>query len=534
LTLNTALAVAAAVDDPTLAIFAATGPSSAGQQPRGLVSPTGVLNDFEKLGTHEGEENLPGYLQSSAGGRLPFTAGGGGFAPYVTLDTSAVAAVAGRDPAAAAPCLIRGSVIAQAGGGQLSAGLQAAAAANASSLAVPLLGDTSITTPLGGSDDDDNEEDKSMMTAIRVGPAVTLRESPSEGLFDTYDLKGGGPATTTAGDPLMLLTTRPPARFPPRSLIPGGGGGSTIKQEVDNTMDTMFPSPEDSNSTTEEATMRELLDEKDRMDIASFISEYNNEIYAQSCGDSSNKGRSTVSSMETEDEMTKIFIRVKEEPMSAAAAQSSSPGAAAAATVYSLGSSGAAAAMGESPDEEDAKHVLVAFDDDLVDQPLPISSQQPQERAAETPVNPGPTANYICTATVLTTQSPLTANMAGAAAAVTPRPIFIRKQSQDSLTRTKNPVLPNIHAELLPLVVPEPRQARYQHQPTAEPPFSLDDFDAEEVSGVATAVAAVTSPSPTPPSLLPQQQQPPPQLTELKGSLFLSDDYSQSYFQPWN
>jgi hypothetical protein len=98
-----------------------------------------------------------------------------------------------------------------------------------------------------------------------------------------------------------------------------------------------------------------------------------------------------------------------------------------------------------------------------------------------------------------------------------PRPIFIRTQSQDSLTRTKNPVLPSIHAEQL--VVPEPRLARYQQNP--DPPFSLEDFEeVEEATATATTTAVVA----------PQQHQ----LTELKGSLFLSDDYNQSYFQPWN
>jgi hypothetical protein len=56
-----------------------------------------------------------------------------------------------------------------------------------------------------------------------------------------------------------------------------------------------------------------------------------------------------------------------------------------------------------------------------------------------------------------------------------PKPIFIRTQSQDSLTRTKNPVLPSIHFEGS-LVVPEPKQVRYSSQD----PFTLDYEDEEE------------------------------------------------------
>ena len=80
-----------------------------------------------------------------------------------------------------------------------------------------------------------------------------------------------------------------------------------------------------------------------------------------------------------------------------------------------------------------------------------------------------------------------------------PKPVFLRTQSQDSLTRTKNPVLPSIHAEGT-LVVPEPKQVRY----SAQDPFTLD-------LGEET-----------------------PHLAELKGSLFLNDEDNQSYFQPWN
>ena len=81
------------------------------------------------------------------------------------------------------------------------------------------------------------------------------------------------------------------------------------------------------------------------------------------------------------------------------------------------------------------------------------------------------------------------------------RTIYIRTQSQDSLTKTKNPVLPSIHAESS-LVVPEPNQIKY---PTVQNPLFLGFSDEKD-----------------------------DQLTELRGSLFLSEDYGQSYFQPWN
>eukprot|EP00092_Neocalanus_flemingeri_P031056 GFUD01033736.1.p1 GENE.GFUD01033736.1~~GFUD01033736.1.p1 ORF type:complete len:774 (-),score=112.56 GFUD01033736.1:2240-4561(-) len=82
-----------------------------------------------------------------------------------------------------------------------------------------------------------------------------------------------------------------------------------------------------------------------------------------------------------------------------------------------------------------------------------------------------------------------------------PRTIFIRTQSQDSLTKTKNPVLPSIHAESS-LVVPEPNQIKY---PTTQNHLFLGFSDEKDE-----------------------------QLTELRGSLFLSEEYGQSYFQPWN
>ena len=77
------------------------------------------------------------------------------------------------------------------------------------------------------------------------------------------------------------------------------------------------------------------------------------------------------------------------------------------------------------------------------------------------------------------------------------KPVFMRTQSLDSMTRTKNPVLPSIHAEGT-LVVPEPKQNRYSSQD----PFTIEFSDEA-------------------------------QLTELKGSLFLADEDSQGYFQPW-
>ena len=81
------------------------------------------------------------------------------------------------------------------------------------------------------------------------------------------------------------------------------------------------------------------------------------------------------------------------------------------------------------------------------------------------------------------------------------RNILLRTQSQDSITRTKNPVLPSIHAETC-LVVPEPNQVKYP----AGSGQLLFGFSEEREE----------------------------QFTELRGSLFLSEDYSQSYFQPWN
>ena len=81
------------------------------------------------------------------------------------------------------------------------------------------------------------------------------------------------------------------------------------------------------------------------------------------------------------------------------------------------------------------------------------------------------------------------------------RNVLLRTQSQDSITRTKNPVLPSIHAETC-LVVPEPNQVKYPAG-SGQLLFGFSE-DREE------------------------------QFTELRGSLFLSEDYTQSYFQPWN
>jgi len=76
--------------------------------------------------------------------------------------------------------------------------------------------------------------------------------------------------------------------------------------------------------------------------------------------------------------------------------------------------------------------------------------------------------------------------------------IYYRSVSQDYVTKTKNPVLPSVHAEHT-LVVPEPKQVNYAIQ---QIPL---DFGEEK-----------------------------DQLTELKGTLFLPEEYSQSIpFQPW-
>ena len=76
--------------------------------------------------------------------------------------------------------------------------------------------------------------------------------------------------------------------------------------------------------------------------------------------------------------------------------------------------------------------------------------------------------------------------------------ICCRSVSQDYVTKTKNPVLPSVHAEHT-LVVPEPKQVNYAIQQ-----IPLDFGEAQD------------------------------QLTELKGTLFLPEEYSQSIpFQPW-
>jgi hypothetical protein len=80
------------------------------------------------------------------------------------------------------------------------------------------------------------------------------------------------------------------------------------------------------------------------------------------------------------------------------------------------------------------------------------------------------------------------------------RAIYLRTQSQDSLTRTKNPVLPSIHAEAA-LVVPEIRLSKYPV--TCTPPL---DFGEEKEDSLA----------------------------DLRGQLFLTEDYGQAIFQPWN
>merc|ERR1711936_318161 len=83
------------------------------------------------------------------------------------------------------------------------------------------------------------------------------------------------------------------------------------------------------------------------------------------------------------------------------------------------------------------------------------------------------------------------------------RAIYLRTQSQDSLTRTKNPVLPSIHAKST-LVVPEPKVVKY---PVTGQDNSVSlDFTEDQEDGLA----------------------------DLKGQLFLSEEYGQNIFQPWN
>ena len=82
------------------------------------------------------------------------------------------------------------------------------------------------------------------------------------------------------------------------------------------------------------------------------------------------------------------------------------------------------------------------------------------------------------------------------------RTIYIRTQSQDSLTRTKNPVLPSIHAESS-LVVPEPKMVKYPV--TVQDSVSLDFSEEREDS-----------------------------LADLRGPLFLSEEDGHNIFQPWN
>ena len=81
---------------------------------------------------------------------------------------------------------------------------------------------------------------------------------------------------------------------------------------------------------------------------------------------------------------------------------------------------------------------------------------------------------------------------------------FLRTPSQDSITRTKNPVLPSIHTETC-LVVPEPNSVKYPHQQLLFTPGHDDSRDMTET------------------------------LTELRGSLFFTDDqHYSSLHQPWN
>lgn len=172
---------------------------------------------------------------------------------------------------------------------------------------------------------------------------------------------------------------------------------------------------EDSNST--ENAMKELLEEKDKIDFDSFINEISEDIFQ--------KKQQLLSPV-------KIFCDVKDEPRSRPATPEAAP------------------------------NPLISF---------PGGDEMD---------------GYGC--------SPLPDTKP-----VLPKPVFLRTQSQDSLTRTKNPVLPSIHAEGN-LIVPEPKQLRY----SSHDPFTLDFEDEGN------------------------------QLTELKGSLFMSDEDNQAYFQPWN
>ena len=173
---------------------------------------------------------------------------------------------------------------------------------------------------------------------------------------------------------------------------------------------------EDSNST--ENAMKELMDEKDKIDFVSFINEIDDNIFQRK-------------PIELTEQTQTVFCEVKEEPSSRPA----------------------------TPIESVVE---------------PLVNMQAAER------------------------DNLNRYLLPDQAKVIPKPVFIRTQSQDSLTKTKNPVLPNVHTEGT-LVVPEPKQVRYSSQDL----FTLEfEEDAQ-------------------------------QLTELKGSLFLSDDDNQSYFQPW-
>jgi len=104
-----------------------------------------------------------------------------------------------------------------------------------------------------------------------------------------------------------------------------------------------------------------------------------------------------------------------------------------------------------------------------------------------------------------------------------PRTVFIRTPSQDSITRTKNPVLPSIHTESR-LVVPEPNSHKYPGHNTG--PGHVLSGHTLLFAGIATETEAGEMPG--------EARVETDTLTELRGSLFLSDEYGQAYFQPWN
>jgi len=232
---------------------------------------------------------------------------------------------------------------------------------------------------------------------LRGGQSQSLHESEVAGL----EIKANSPPVSLIGD-----ITLPHSQSFMKTE-------DELKTEDERKMDIFA---EDSNST--ENAMKELMDEKDKIDFVSFINEIDDNIFQRK-------------PIELTEQTQTVFCEVKEEPSSRPATPI----------------------------------------DSVVE---PLVNMQAAER------------------------DNLNRYLLPDQAKVIPKPVFIRTQSQDSLTKTKNPVLPNVHTEGT-LVVPEPKQVRYSSQDL----FTLEfEEDAQ-------------------------------QLTELKGSLFLSDDDNQSYFQPW-